>query len=101
MRPSTPPKKWPSQPRRISAKIRQQMFRPMKTPPPSSSPVRGFSLIELLAVMGIIALIVGFTIPAVTTMMRGSQLTQGSQLLGDQIALARQLALSENRSIEV
>src|SRR5688572_6612010 len=62
---------------------------------------RAFSLIELLVVCAIIGVIIGFTIPAVTTMMRGSQLTQGSQVLTDQLSLARQLALTRNRPVEV
>jgi uncharacterized protein (TIGR02596 family) len=61
----------------------------------------GFSLIELLVVCAIIGVIAGFAVPAVVTMVRGTQLTQGSQLLSDQIALARQTALSRNRPIEV
>lgn len=60
-----------------------------------------FSLIELLVVCGIIALIAGFAVPSVVGMMKGSQLTQASQTLTDQIALARQLALTKNRSVEV
>ena len=56
---------------------------------------------ELLVVMAVIAIVAGFAVPAVTTMLRGSQLTQGSQMVVDQIALARQTALSRNRSVEV
>ena len=62
---------------------------------------RAFSLVELLVVIAVIAIVAGFAVPAVTTMLRGSQLTQGSQMVVDQIALARQTALSKNRSIEV
>jgi uncharacterized protein (TIGR02596 family) len=61
----------------------------------------GFSLIELLVVCAVIGVIAGFAVPAVVTMVRGTQLTQGSQLISDQIALARQTAISRNRSIEV
>jgi uncharacterized protein (TIGR02596 family) len=63
--------------------------------------VRAFSLVELLVVISIIAIIAGFAVPAVTTMIRGSALTQGSQSITDQIILARQVALSRNRSVEV
>ena len=62
---------------------------------------RAFSLIELLVVIAVIAIIAGYAVPAVTTMLKGSQLTQGSQMVVDQIALARQTALSRNRSVEV
>lgn len=61
----------------------------------------GFSLIELIVVIGIIAIIAVFAVPAASTVIRGSQLTQASQILTDQLNLARQQALTKNRSIEV
>lgn len=71
----------------------------------TNSPLRqksaGFSLIELLVVCAIIAIVIGFTVPAATTLIRGSQLTQASQVVADQIALARQTALSKNHAVEV
>ena len=60
-----------------------------------------FSLVELLVVVAVIAIVIGFAVPAANSLLRGSQLTQGSQQLGDQLAFARQSALSRNRSIEV
>ena len=72
----------------------------MKTNAPSSYP-RAFSLVELLVVVSVIAIIAGFAVPAVTTMIKGSQLTQGSQTLTDQLSLARSTALGRNRSVEI
>lgn len=66
-----------------------------------SSRIRGFSLIELMVVMLIIGIIAGFVVPNVTNILKGSQMTQGSQILYDQISLARQYALSKNHPIEV
>ena len=60
-----------------------------------------FSLIELVVVIAIIAIIATFTVPAATTILRGSAITQASQTLSDQISLARQMALSKNRAVEV
>ena len=60
-----------------------------------------FSLIELVVVIAIIAIIATFTVPAATGILRGSAITQASQTLTDQISLARQMALSRNRAVEV
>lgn len=62
---------------------------------------RAFSLIELIVVISIIILIAGFTVPAATSILRGSQLTQASGTLVGQISLARQHALTKNRAVEV
>lgn len=62
---------------------------------------RAFSLIELIVVIAIIGIIAAFTVPAASTILRGSKLTQASQTVTDQISLARQLALTKNRAIEV
>jgi uncharacterized protein (TIGR02596 family) len=66
-----------------------------------SSRIRGFSLIELMVVMLIIGIIAAFVVPNVTNILKGSQMTQGSQILYDQLSLARQYALSKNHPIEV
>ena len=69
---------------------------------PHVSPRRAaFSLIELVVVIAIIAIIATFTVPAATTILRGSALTQASQTLTDQISYARQRALSRNLAVEV
>jgi len=40
-------------------------------------------------------------VPAMPTILRGSQIAQGSQILADQLSLARQYALSKNHPVEV
>ena len=60
-----------------------------------------FSLIELVVVIAIIAIIATFTVPAATTILKGSAMTQASQTLTDQISFARQRALSRNLAVEV
>lgn len=62
---------------------------------------QAFSLVELLIVILIIGIISAFAVPAVQGMLKSSQLTQASGLLVDTMALARQTALSKNRTIEV
>lgn len=62
---------------------------------------RAFSLIELIVVISIIVVIASFTVPAATSILRGSQLTQASGQIIGQISLARQQALTKNRAVEV
>ncbi len=65
------------------------------------SGLRAFTLVELIAVMAIIILIGTFVAPSAATLLRGSQVTQASQILTDQLSLARQEALSRSTPIEV
>ena len=61
----------------------------------------GFSLIELLFVISIMAILAALIAPSVNTILRPSQLSQASHLICDQLSLARQIALSRNLITEV
>jgi uncharacterized protein (TIGR02596 family) len=62
---------------------------------------RAFSLVELLVVIAIIGIIGTFAVPAAGNLLKGSSLTQAANILSDQMAAARQHALSRNRVVEV
>lgn len=62
---------------------------------------RAFSLIELLAVIAIVVLIAVVGLPAFSSITAGSNLNRAGQLIGDQISLARQEAVSRNRDVQV
>jgi uncharacterized protein (TIGR02596 family) len=62
---------------------------------------RAFSLVELVVVIAVLAILAAFSVPAVTSMLQGSSLTQASQMLVDQMNLARQFALSKNSTVGV
>ena len=55
----------------------------------------------MLAVMAIISVLIALVVPAASTMVRGSQLSQAVELMDSQLDLARQTALSRNHSVEV
>ena len=60
-----------------------------------------FTLIEMLVVLTIISIIITLAVPAVSTMVRGSQLSQAAELMTSQLDFARQTALARNHSVEV
>lgn len=60
-----------------------------------------FSLVELLLVVAIISILAILAIPAFNSINSARFIEQAGQKIADQIALARQIALSKNRSVEV
>ena len=65
-------------------------------------PIRqGFTLLELLVVLTIMGIILGLTAPAFTSIAVGSGLNRSGQILSDQLALARQEAVTKNRDVQI
>ena len=62
---------------------------------------RAFSLVELMVVMAIIAILVGLAIPAFNSIGKASALTNSGYLVEDQLKLARQMAVAQNRKVAV
>ncbi|MEE2724274.1 MAG: prepilin-type N-terminal cleavage/methylation domain-containing protein, partial [Verrucomicrobiota bacterium] len=63
--------------------------------------IKGFTLIEVLVVLSIIAVIVAFTIPAMAPALKGSKLRQSADQLEALLARAHQKAITENSPVEV
>lgn len=62
---------------------------------------RGFSLIELLAVVAVLGILLVLVTPAFNSIATSSSITQATNLISGQIELARQLAAVRNRTIEL
>lgn len=61
---------------------------------------RGFTLVEVLVVLALIAMLLFFTVPGLRDVLRGNKLTAtADQLIGD-LTLARQTAVKESVPIE-
>ncbi|MEZ0299659.1 MAG: Verru_Chthon cassette protein D [Candidatus Methylacidiphilales bacterium] len=60
-----------------------------------------FSLIELIVVVAIAALLMVLAVPAFQRMALGSSITRSGQMVEDQLALARQMAVSRNGQVQV
>lgn len=68
-------------------------------PLPQSS--KAFTLVELLAVVAVLVLLLSFTVPSVNDSMTNLNLTTQGNALGDTLAQARQMAITQNREIEL
>ncbi len=62
---------------------------------------RAFSLVELLFVMAIMGIVAGLVLPAFNTVGKSQALSNAGSALLDQLASARQAAISQNRVVEV
>lgn len=62
---------------------------------------RAFSLVELLVVIAILGLLLVFSMPALQSLNGGLDLTRAADLVNAQLSLARQTAISRNRTVEV
>lgn len=58
-------------------------------------------MLELLMVMGLVLILAALAMPAVGSLLLGSNLNRAGQLVGDQMALARQEAVTSNCDVEV
>lgn len=71
----------------------------MRTNAPSYS--WAFSLPELLAVLAILAVLMGLVVPALNQSLKASRMTTAGQAVMDELNLARQNAVSRNSIVEV
>lgn len=65
-----------------------------------SAPTRGFTLIELLVVLAIMAIVATLVAPSFTNLLGSSGLSNAGSQIHDQLALARQEAVTQNREVQ-
>jgi prepilin-type N-terminal cleavage/methylation domain-containing protein len=63
--------------------------------------VRGFSLIELVLVVAILAILGGIAVPTITSMMAGMRVSSAARLVERELQTARMRAVSANRAMRV
>jgi uncharacterized protein (TIGR02596 family) len=62
---------------------------------------KAFTLVEILIVLAIIAMLLFFTVPGLTDVLKGSKLTSTADQIIQDIGLARQTAIREGVPVEV
>lgn len=67
----------------------------------AASAPRGFTLLELLMVIAILALAMALIVPAIEPLFRSSGLSQAADQVTSTLSLARQTAIVRNRPVEV
>jgi prepilin-type N-terminal cleavage/methylation domain-containing protein len=67
----------------------------------SFMPRCGFTLIELMAVVGIVILLAGITFPAVRTLTRGNAVSQAHNQISSYLIQARAIAMAQHRQAGV
>jgi len=73
----------------------------MNAASPPSRRTGAFTLIELMIVIAIASLMMVMAVPALHTLLAGTNLDRAGQQLGDAILRARQEAVSRNREVDV
>ena len=63
--------------------------------------VLAFTLVELLTVMAVISILIAIVAPTAIQVLKGNNLTQSGEMVSDQFVLARQSALSSNRTVQM
>jgi uncharacterized protein (TIGR02596 family) len=62
---------------------------------------KGFSLIELMVVLGVVGLLLAFAAPNLFSLISSSTLTGEGQVLRNQLTYAQQIAISKSADVEV
>lgn len=62
---------------------------------------RAFSLVELLVVVAIVGLLAVLAVPGVSSTLEAQNISRAGRMVADELALARQEAMTRNRHVEV